>query len=258
MEEMKFAVVASEKDEAGKNIFKHIHENFPMLNHYLIREDTIYAENIDKTLLKNYDFIIFASKHASEKKVKAFSIHAPGNWHKAELGGKNETVCKTSALFMKHIFQILNKNNYLRDYHTTLECTHHGPYIEKPCLFIEIGSSEKEWKDAKAGEIIAKTIAEAIKTQEKIKKQDWSPCLIIGGGHYNQAANKIMLRTNYAVGHICPKYMLEYLDENLINEAINKTIPKPEIILLDWKGLGQYKQKVKDLLEKMGLKYQRI
>ena len=67
-----------------------------------------------------------------------------------------------------------------------------------------------------------------------------------------------MLRTDYAIGHIIPKYMLEFIDEGMINEAISKTTPKPEVILLDWKGLGQYKQKVKDLLDKMHLKYEKV
>ena len=67
-----------------------------------------------------------------------------------------------------------------------------------------------------------------------------------------------MLKTNYAIGHIFPKYMLEFINENNINEAISKTVSKPEIILIDWKGLGQYKKKVVDLLEKMSLKYERV
>ena len=33
-------------------------------------------------------------------------------------------------------------------YKLTLECTHHGPLIEKPCVFIEIGSTETEWEAA--------------------------------------------------------------------------------------------------------------
>ena len=66
-----------------------------------------------------------------------------------------------------------------------------------------------------------------------------------------------MLRTNYAVGHICPKYALEHLNEEMLIQAVNKTIPKPEIILMDWKGLGQFKQKTIELLEKLNLKYKR-
>ncbi|HUS50913.1 MAG TPA: D-aminoacyl-tRNA deacylase, partial [Candidatus Paceibacterota bacterium] len=162
---MKFAIVCSSKDEAGKNIFKQIHENFPMLSHYLLTDkDTIYADNIDKTLLKDYDFIIFATKHQSQEHNKYFSVHAPGNWPDAEpkFGGKPGKICPTSSLFLKHIFKILNKNSKESEYSCTLECTHHGPYIEKPCCFIEIGSTISEWKDKHAGKIIAETIKQSI------------------------------------------------------------------------------------------------
>lgn len=255
MNSQKFIVICSEKDLAGKNIFKHIHEDFPSLNHYLIEEESIYAENIDKKIPG--DFFIFATKHKSREERKTLSIHAPGNWEKAEIGGQDNKICKTSAFFLKHLFITLNQEakKAKSDYECTLEVTHHGPYVEKPCVFVEIGSNEENWKDAEAGKIIARTIKKAIST---FKPSDWIPAILLGGGHYNQAGNEIMLRTNYAIGHICPKHMLQYLDENLINQAVDKTIPKPEIILLEWKGLGNYKKKIIDLLEKMNLKYERV
>ena len=43
----------------------------------------------------------------------------------------------------------------------------------------------------------------------------------------------------------------------MLMQAFNKVIPKSEIFLIDWKGLGQYKQKTIDLLEKLNLKYER-
>ena len=247
---MKFAIIVSKKDTAGLNIAKHLEkQGIPV---HREEKDIIYLENIDKNPeLRNYDFIIFASRHKGAKS-KLLSLHAPGNWRKADFGGKPNKVCPTSALFLKHIFKILNKNK--EDYPASLEVTHHGPYIEKPCCFIEIGSNEEDWKDEKAAEIIAETIKQAITS----KPDKAISSILIGGGHYNQAGNKIMLRADYAIGHIIPKHMLEFIDENMINEAINKTIPKPEIILLNWKGLGQYKQKVKDLLDKMHLKYERV
>lgn len=45
----------------------------------------------------------------------------------------------------------------------------------------------------------------------------------------------------------------------MIQEAIKKTKEKPEIILLDWKGLGnsEQKQEITKLLNSQGLKYKR-
>jgi len=250
---MKFAVVYSKKDTAGMNIASFISS----LPKHFVDCDIINAENIDeKPELKDKNFIIFASKHQG-KKEKMLSVHAPGNWRKAELGGKPERVCKTSSIILKTFFQEINKN-IPKEWESTLECTHHGPYIEKPCLFIEIGSSEKEWKDKHAGGIIAETIKQAIDSFNKKEDKKFISSIGIGGPHYCPNFNKIQLNSKYAIGHIIPEHALP-LTEEMLQEAINKTIPKPEIILLDWKGLGksEQRQQIIELLKKSGLEFKR-
>ncbi len=236
---MKFAVLASKKDIAGMNIARKLENLGVQAN--IIDEDNIYAENIDEKLDAN--FILFASKHQSKEHTKTLSVHVPGNWTKAELGGMTGKACQTSALFFKHIFQILNKNAESSGYLCTLECTHHGPYLQVPCCFIEIGSGIGEWQDEKAAEIIARTINEAIKSfdyDEANKK--FKSAIGIGGLHYCPNFNKIQLNSEYALGHIIPKYSLPLTPE-ILEEALNKTIEKPKIIILDWKGLGKSEQR---------------
>ncbi|MAG08409.1 D-tyrosyl-tRNA(Tyr) deacylase [Candidatus Woesearchaeota archaeon] len=266
---MKFAIIVSEKDPAGLNIkdslvnlfgFKELDEKFDdsnvyQLNNiqlYIAKKESIHYENIDKEIVA--DLFVFATKHQSAKGVSSLSCHAPGNWSKAEAGGKDKELCVAPALFLKEAFVRLNQNAKDTEHEITMECTHHGPFLNKPCFFIEIGSSLEEWENKDSGNIIAKTIMDVLSKDIKEGKS----CFVIGGSHYNQAANKIMLRTEYAVGHVCPKYMLEFLDENLLKHAVERTVPKVEIVLLDWKGLGHYKQKVVELLEKVGIKCERV
>src|SRR3989338_538193 len=268
------AIISSSKDPAGVNIrdnltelfdFKKTNENFEgndvfefngiknkTIKLYLINEDLIFAENIDKKI--HADILIFASKHRSKENTPSFTVHPIGNFGDADFGGEEKKICPSSAVLLKNLFVELNKNAKQTNYELTIEATHHGPYVEKPAVFVEIGSAETEWNGKENGMIIANTIINAIE-KEGI---NYISCSLVGGGHYNQAANKIMLRTNYAVGHICPKYALEYLNEEIIMQAINKTIPKPNIVLLDWKGLSMHKQKIVDLLEKLNFKYERI
>jgi len=253
---MKFVVVISKKDKAGMNILDKLKgSDFKKI--FLIEEESIYASPQQLNNL-DADFIVFATKHQSEQHRKTLSVHAPGNWHKAEFGGEPRKLCKTSAIVIKKLFLELTKQAITKpEYQVTLEVTHHGPFLEKPCCFIEIGSTKEEWQDEEAGKIIARTIVEF--TKIKLEKTiPVIPTILLGGGHYSQAANKITLRTDYAFGHICPKYMLEHLDEKMLAQAINKTAPKPELVLLDWKGLGKYKQKIVTLLEKIGLKYEKV
>ena len=64
---MKFTIIASEKDTAGKNISQQL-KTFPELNCHLIPEDSIHAEDIDKKIPG--DFFIFTTKHASQQERK--------------------------------------------------------------------------------------------------------------------------------------------------------------------------------------------
>jgi D-aminoacyl-tRNA deacylase len=232
-----YLIVASKLDKAGINITTNLSQ-FGNFDFYLVDKDIIYTENLDLSRLNNYDFIIFASKHKSEKGGKTLSIHAPGNWGKAEFGGKNNEICKTSALFQKQLFEKIKKIKEefrLDHYDLTLECTHHGPLINKPCVFVEIGATEIEWRDRKAGFVIAKAIASTI---EEFKDNPYNEIAIgIGGPHYCPNFNKIQLNSNIAISHIIPQYALPITEET-IQKAIVGTEEDVDLFLIDWKGLG--------------------
>jgi len=267
----KYLIVASKKDVAGINITTQLSQfrenpvltslksDAPGFDFYLVEDDVIYTENLDLEKINQYDFIIFASKHKSEKKEKTLSVHAPGNWRSNDLGGTSYKICKTSALFQKQIFEKLNYNStkyHLKDYKITLECTHHGPLIDKPCIFIEIGSTETEWKNRKASFVIAKTISEII---HEFKENPYNEIAIaIGGPHYCPNFNKIQLNSNVAISHIIPQYALP-LKEEMIKGALEKTQEEVDFALLDWKGLGnsEQRQQVLEILDKFYVRYKR-
>ena len=165
----------------------------------------------------------------------------------------------SSAVFMKQAFQKLRKNikQYdLDDYNLTLECTHHGPFIDKPCMFIEIGSTENEWNDKRAAFVIAKTIADIIKTY---KENPYNEVAVgIGGPHYCPGFNKIQLNSNFAISHIIPEYSLP-LSEEMIKEAISRTFEELDLVILDWKGLGnsEARQQVLNVLSKLYIRYEK-
>lgn len=266
----KYLIIASKKDKAGINIttqLSQFRENpvvslmnkKPNFDFYLSDEEIIYTENLDLEKISQYDFVIFASKHKSEQGGKTLSVHAPGNWRQAEFGGELGKVCKTSALFQKQIFEKLNENvkEYdLKEYGVTLECTHHGPLIDKPCIFIEIGSTETEWNDRRAAFVIAKTISDII---SEFKENPYNEIAIgIGGLHYCQSFNRIQGKSNVAISHVIPKYAFP-LTKEMIEEAIKKTEEEIDFILLDWKGLGNSEQRriVLNVLDSLYIQYRK-
>ncbi|MBI2653549.1 hypothetical protein HYX02_01935 [Candidatus Woesearchaeota archaeon] len=267
------AIIASSKDSAGINIrnslielfdFEKIDEKFDnndvfqynkitnkAIRLYLTNNELIHSEQVDKKI--DADLFIFASKHRSKENTPSFAVHSIGNWDKAELGGEEGKLCFSSAVLLKNLFVELNNIAKDTNYELTMEATHHGPYVEKPAVFVEIGSTEREWNDKLNGEVIAKTIINALDS----KNSNYKVAIGIGGPHYCFSFNKIILRTDVAFSHICPKYLLEKLDENLIKQSIQKTKEKIDFVVLDWKGLGTEKQRIVDLLKGMNLEFKR-
>ena len=254
-----YLIIASKKDKAGINITTNLSQ-YEGHKFYLVDEEIIYDESLDEDKIDAHDFIIFASKHKSEKGGKTISIHAPGNWRDAEHGGRSGKASMTSALFQKHLFEKLNeqiKEHDLKDYRLTLECTHHGPLIEKPCIFVEIGSGENEWRDHRAGFVVAKSIHETIK---EFKENPYREIAVgIGGPHYCPNFNKLQLESNVAFSHIIPSYALP-LSESMILEAIDKTCEELDFVVLDWKGIGNEEQRKQliEILDKNYVAYKKI
>ena len=254
----KYLVVASRMDRAGYNIVLQLTQ-FGKFDTYIVDDEIIYTRNLNLNLIKEYDFIIFASKHQSERKMKTLSVHPVGNWKTAEYGGVNGKVGKSSAMFMKQAFEKLTKNakdHNLDSYSVTMESTHHGPLIDKPSMFIEIGATENEWRDTKAAFVVAKTISQMI---NEFKENPYNEIVIgIGGPHYCPGFNRIQGETNVAISHIIPEYALP-LTEEMIKEAIAKTQEELDFVIIDWKGVGksEERQKIIDILDKNYIQHKR-
>jgi len=266
------AIIVSKKDIAGMNIkecllrlfdFKEKDQEFEgekiyeikvekeKIRLYTTENDSINCENIDEKI--NADFIVFATKHQSKSGIASLSVHIQGNWSKAEFGGQDRKLCIADADYLREcLFKLKELSN--NNYEIIQECTHHGPYLAKtPCMFIEIGSSENQWPDKQAGEIIAKTIIFIIPKKPKHYKTAFG----IGGLHHCSNFTKLMEKSDLAFGHVCPKYMLNNLDKEMILQAIEKNAHKCEEVVLDWKGLGQYKQKTTKMLDELKIEYKK-
>jgi len=257
MEKLDIAIIASKKDLAGQNIAKQLmllHE-YPLdisgkkVDVFLMNKPITELENIDLEIAA--DVFVFASKHVSKAGVNSLTVHSIGNWDKALAGGRGRTLVPAAASLMKTYFKLLYQNAEKLDYEVIVEATHHGPYLNKPTMFIEIGSSEAQWKDEEAGKVVAATIIDAIgSTNSKIKV-----VVGIGGMHHSPNFRKIMLSESVGVAFVCPKHALEFLDLEMLTQAMEKS--SAESVMLDWKGLGSEKQKVLQMLEKGNFKYER-
>jgi D-aminoacyl-tRNA deacylase len=271
-------VVASNKDPASLNIKKQI------LTHYRFnetttkfQENTIYASQVNgrdvqlitlnqesiyaqdlTTLFTGPELIVFLSRHGSMSGTPTLSVHTPGNLGQAEFGGNSREVSISPANAMRDALKVMarmREEMHLK-YQVSYEGTHHGPSLNAPTMFAELGSSPEQWNDAVAAEVVAHATIEAVSKFHSVSAET---VLGIGGPHYNSKFTKMALEKEVAFGHMIPKHSISQIDSEMLQQCIKKTLEKVERAVLDWKGVkGDDKPKVVEMLNQTGLRIQKV
>lgn len=288
----KIAIVCSTADPASANIHRSLLATTPWQtegtwhNHpiytthckhtrvhlYLTDQDSTRLEHIDESITAF--LFIFPTKHQSKAGIPSLSVHAPGNWSTAEMGGSPATLGIWPALVTDTIYRSLkhknaqrnnNDNNTKNAIEVIFEATHHGPQLETPCCFVEIGSSMDQWQRQDLGVLVATVILETCEqfpTAESLRQTPHAPvCIGIGGLHTGPRFSKQVDANTTIISHICPHYQLEHLTEPLIRQAMRATVPITQKILVDWKGLKSHKVYIStllDTLEKQGVHIEKL
>jgi len=208
----------------------------------------------------NSDLILVLSCHRAESGAPALLAHPQGNWIKnAPMGGQPETLSMTSATALKLSVTALREQKIrlgLQDYLCGLEVTHHGPTTETPMIFVEIGSTEREWQKPKPAEAVGEAVMYVARNWAPT-----SPAVIgVGGTHYAPRFNELIHRTELAVGHIIPKYNLDTVDLfKMLQQAALKTFEKVEICAYDHGGTKSIqRQRAREAAKNMDLEFMRI
>ncbi|MBP1911993.1 D-aminoacyl-tRNA deacylase [Thermococcus stetteri] len=266
-------VMTTKVDLASMNIREKFIENFGFNEEELVfdgnpvyrkndvmilttNQEMIYYDGLDEAIKRQIgvepEIIAFASRHSSKQKLPALTTHVTGNWGEALYGGKSGSLAIAQPSAMKLALLRMNELNDL-GWTVCYEATHHGPSeLSVPSFFIEIGSSEEEWVNDRAGEIIADTIMYVLKNYQNSK---FKAAVGIGGGHYAPKQTKRALETDLAFGHIAPKYA-HPLSRELLIKAIERTAERVEAIYVDWKGSkGETRQMAKAVAEELGLEF---
>lgn len=236
-------LVASKLDIAGLNIAKEC-EKLGLNVHY-VEEDLIKIKNLPKA-----EYYIFLSKHKSESKKPCLTCHFPGNFGEdVSYGGnvKELGVAYPSLekIFMRNLIKAKKElqREELEKYQIVIEATHHGPtHFKEPVLFVEIGSSEKEWTEKSAAEVVGLAVKRTVETAN----EHFSKIGIgFGGTHYSEKFTKVIIDSQFAIGHVFPKYQIKNINEEIFNQLCEKSAEEIKYVLIDWKGMSK-----KDLIIK--------
>jgi len=276
--EVMILLVASRKDTAGLNIAKQVLDHYPFsitgetfqenpafsadinrkkVTLIILNEETINAQHLPDNFA-NLSLIVFISRHSSTSGTPTLSVHTPGNFGAAELGGLPRKVSISPATAMRNALKalMLFKEGMKLDYEVSYECTHHGPSLDVPAMFVELGSSPKQWNDSKAAEAVAHAAMSAI---GKFGASEKTAVLGIGGTHYNQRFTRMALGGEAVFGHMIPKYAVPWVDSEMLRQCVEKTLEKVDCAILDWKGIKSAdKPPLLKALKEIGLQYKKI
>jgi D-aminoacyl-tRNA deacylase len=205
------------------------------------------------------DYLLVLSSHKSKTAGKMITAHFPGNWGDAKMGGEQRTLNIAHCSALKLLVQSLFKSNKT-DWPVLIEADHHGPTPENsvPVIFVEIGSTEEEWADKAAAESVADAISMSI-ARKNHAHPPYEFVFGVGGGHYAREFTQLVLESNYAVGHIAPKYAIEQLDEQMFEQAIRKNVEQiKQVAVLQDSTNRQHKEKIEAFCKKYGVEYAEV
>ena len=230
--------------------------------------------------------VIFPSRHAAASGKPSLTLHPIGVPHldkKAvpKFGGKSGFAPPPStrlASWWKMLQNYVDGTDLANQFELTLEVTHHGPWLEVPALFIEIGSTKETWPHEGVAELLARIISYGMGLSSPNGAGLWNSdnnagelvLITLGGGHYAPRANKLASMDGVWLGHMLATYALPFeksedehqqpggtwkqsIDSAL--DATKKAFPNGQIICsMDKKAFrGWQRQAIRDHLAEVNI-----
>lgn len=229
---------------------------------------------------------IFPSRHSAKSGTPSLTLHPIGVPQTdfdeiPQYGGKGGDAPPPSpriSSWWRNLIAMVEGTDLEHQFDLSLEVTHHGPWLNVPSIFVEVGSTEKTWGHIGAATVLAELIAKGIGLDggKEIgvwdeQKNSGEPVIItLGGGHYSPRANKLALNEGVWIGHMLATYALPFIkpeDENdspggnwknslnVAIESTKKAFPNGKIICsMDRKAFkGWQKQAIRNHLQELNI-----
>lgn len=242
---------------------------YPNVLLYLSGESLLHLENLDG-LYPGASAYIFLSKHRSDSGIPTLTCHCTGNFAGNPYGGNEREIAISYPSLQKEYLRAITAEAKARapGYDVVIEATHHGPTsLKKPVLFVELGSSEKQWGDRNAASAICDSLLAVVgrgRYQQKSAaaaesaKSGRKVGVALGGTHYPAKFNRLLLDSEFCLAAVASKHSLEAVDESMLAQMIAKSVEPVTHVILDAKGLGSHKDRITALAERTGLEILKV
>lgn len=196
---------------------------------------------------------VFLSRHTSSKGIPAFTVHAEGNWSdENSLGGRPRMISMSSPSNMLGVLENMHRSNST-DIQVTYEATHHGPFMNHPSFFVELGGSESVLRDKEHATLVAEAIVKGLDSEVEYDKI----AVGVGGTHYPGKFTRQALDGKYAFSHIMPKYYARCT--GMLGLAFERSDRKAEMAVIEWKSIKAIEREIiVRELNRLGIDYAKV
>lgn len=217
-----------------------------------LRKLHLHRDHLDRDLRRSFgappEVVVFPSRHSAQSGIPSFTVHPLGNFgDEAAFGGRPRTLVPTAPHWMTQALRLLKEEAAESDREVTFESSHHGPYLEAPAFFIEIGSDIHAWENEEAGRIMARALL-------RLHPQEGPVAVGLGGGHYVPRMTDVALTRRVSFGHLIPAYAVSDLAPSVWEEAVAQT-PDASLVYVHRKTLrGEVRDKAEGFVAASGLR----
>lgn len=244
-----------------------------------MEDGCLWEDNLDKrweeATGEKPQEIIFPSRHSAASGNASLTLHPIGTMQVPhdevpQFGGKAADCPPPNPRIAAWWREMNRVASDFEGFDLSLETTHHGPWVETPSLFIEIGSTDETWGHEGAAKLLAGIIYRGLGLDGSAGLGNWNEkglvVVTLGGGHYAPRGNALAMHPDVWIGHMLATYALPFerdedgnisgMWENSIRKAIastNLAYPNGEIVCsMDKKAFkGWQRQAIRDLLEEL-------
>ena len=194
-------------------------------------DGVLYEDNLDlrwqKETGEHVCEAIFPSRHSAKSGNPSLTLHPIGvpQLDYDEIppyGGKSGNAPPPSprlASWWRNMLELVSGTSIESEFDLSLEVTHHGPWINVPSIFVEVGSTAETWGHRGAAEVLANLIAKGLGMNDDKEFGKWDANLnsgetvvvTLGGGHYAPRANKLGSVDGIWIGHMLATYALPFI-----------------------------------------------
>lgn len=181
----------------------------------------LHLDHVDQAISDalgvDIDEVVFLSKHRAASGKPTLTVHPIGNFGKADFGGKEGALVPASPSFLSGLLRALSSSAKGLPFEVSYEVTHHGPFLEVPTTYVEIGSDETKWGNVYAARAMAEALLNFVPAD--------GPIVVgIGGGHYAPRFTEVTLAKKVRFGHMVAKHVLDGRTDEEVLEIVGKAM----------------------------------